>query len=57
MVIAVPMQLALHVYLMVTCSLLMMPLLSFVFGPTMLVFGCIALYGWAMSWERIERAV
>lgn len=54
-VIAVPMQLALHVYLMVSCSLLMMPLLSFVFGPTMLVFGCIALYGWAMSWERVER--
>lgn len=53
--IAVPMQLALHVYLMVSCSLLMMPLLSFVFGPTMLVFGCIALYGWAMSWKRVER--
>lgn len=54
-IIAVPMQLALHVYLMVSCSLLLMPLLSFVFGPTMLVFGCIALYGWAMSWERGER--
>jgi hypothetical protein len=54
-VVAVPMQLALHVYLMASCSLLLMPLLSFVFGPTMLVFGCIALYGWAMSWERVRR--
>lgn len=54
-VIAVPVQLASHVYLMVSCSLLVMPLLSFVFGPAMLVFGCIALYGWAMSWERVER--
>ncbi|WP_354687217.1 hypothetical protein [Cupriavidus necator] len=54
-IVAVPLQLALHVYLMACCSLLMMPLLSFVFGPTLIVFGCIALYGWAMSWERMER--
>ncbi|KAI3590992.1 hypothetical protein D9X30_4477 [Cupriavidus sp. U2] len=51
-IVAVPMQLALHVYVMKTGSLLMMPLLSFVFGPTMIVLGCMALYGWAMSWDR-----
>ncbi|GLC97367.1 hypothetical protein Tamer19_67760 [Cupriavidus sp. TA19] len=54
-VLAVPLQMTLHVYLLSCCSLLMMPLLSFVFGPTMIVFGCIALYGWAMSWERKAR--
>nr|WP_311530473.1 hypothetical protein [uncultured Ralstonia sp.] len=51
-VIAVPLQLTLHVYVLARCSLLLMPLLSFVLGPTLIVFGCIALYGWAMSWRR-----
>lgn len=51
-VIAVPLQMALHVYLLSRGSLMMMPLLSFVFGPTLIILGCIALYGWAMSWER-----
>ncbi|MBB3007519.1 hypothetical protein [Cupriavidus alkaliphilus] len=51
-VVAVPLQLALHLYILSCCSLLMMPLLSFVLGPTVMVSGCIALYGWAMSWKR-----
>ncbi|AZG14639.1 hypothetical protein [Cupriavidus pauculus] len=51
-VVAVPLQMALHVYLLSRGSLMMMPLLSFVFGPTLIILGCIALYGWAMSWER-----
>lgn len=51
-VVAVPLQLALHLYLLSCGSLLMMPLLSFVLGPTLMVSGCIALYGWAMSWSR-----
>ncbi|WP_296228087.1 hypothetical protein [Ralstonia sp. UBA689] len=51
-VIAVPLQLTLHAYVLARCSLLLMPLLSFVLGPTLIVFGSIALYGWAMSWPR-----
>lgn len=54
-VVAVPLQLTLHVYLLSCCSLLLMPLLSFVLGPTLIVLGCIALYGWAMSWDRRDR--
>lgn len=53
-VIAVPLQLTLHAYLLFQYSLLLMPLLSFVLGPTWIVFGCIALYGWAMSWDRLN---
>lgn len=53
--VAVPLQVVMHVFVLSRCSLLMMPLLSFVFGPTMLVLGCIALYGWAMSWKRVHR--
>ncbi len=54
-VIAVPLQLTLHAYLLFRYSLLLMPLLSFVLGPTWIVFGCIALYGWAMSWDRLDQ--
>ncbi len=56
-VVAVPLQMTMHVYVLSCCSLLLMPLLSFVLGPTLLVLGCIALYGWAMSWDRVERRV
>lgn len=51
-VVAVPLQLTLHAYVLARGSLLLMPLLSFVLGPTLVVFGCIGLYGWAMSWPR-----
>ncbi|WER47979.1 hypothetical protein CupriaWKF_24515 [Cupriavidus sp. WKF15] len=53
-VVAVPLQLLLHVYVVQKFSLLWLPVLSFVFGPTLIVFGCIALYGWGMSWKRLR---
>ncbi|WER48373.1 hypothetical protein CupriaWKF_26670 [Cupriavidus sp. WKF15] len=54
-VVAVPLQLMLHVYVMCRWSLLCLPLLSFLLGPSMILFGCIALYGWAMSWQSLGR--
>ncbi|SOZ34860.1 conserved protein of unknown function [Cupriavidus neocaledonicus] len=51
-VVAMPLQMALNLYILSSCSLLMMPLLSFVLGPTVMIAGCIGLYGWAMSWNR-----
>ena len=51
-VLALPCQIMAHAYLLVCFSLLFLPVLYFVFGALFLVLGCIALYGWAMSWQR-----
>jgi hypothetical protein len=50
-IIAVPFQLMLHAYLIAKASLLLLPLLYFLFGMPLLVFACVALYGWGMSWR------
>jgi hypothetical protein len=49
---ALPFQVMVHAYLLVKGSLLVMPLLYFVFGIWLLMVACVALYGWAMSWHR-----
>jgi hypothetical protein len=52
--VAVPLQLMLHVYIVQKFSMLWLPVLSFLFGPTLVIFSCIALYGWGMSWQRLR---
>jgi hypothetical protein len=54
--VAAPLLLMAHVYLIAKLSLLVLPVLYFVFGMPMLILACIGLYGWAMSWERTETA-
>lgn len=49
--IAVPVQLVAHAYLIVKGSMLLMPALYLVFGIWLIVFPCVALYGWAASWR------
>lgn len=49
---AIPFQLMVHAYLLVQGSMLLMPTLYLVFGIWLLIFPCVALYGWAMSWPR-----
>lgn len=52
--IAGPFLLMAHAYLIARLSLLVLPVLYFVFGLPLLVLACIGLYGWAMSWEHQE---
>jgi hypothetical protein len=52
--IAGPFLLMVHVYLIATLSLLVLPPLYFVFGMPLLILACIALYGWAMSWQHSD---
>jgi hypothetical protein len=47
---ALPFQLMAHGYVLVKGSMLLMPTLYLVFGIWLLIFPCVALYGWAMSW-------
>ena len=49
-----PFLLLMHTYLVVHFSLLVLPVLYFVFGLFLLIMTCIAFYGWAMSWKRLE---
>jgi hypothetical protein len=51
-ILVLPLQLLLHAWLLVHGSLVLMPLLFFLFGTWLLMLGCVALYGWAMSWRR-----
>lgn len=51
-VVAIPLQLMAHAYVVATASMLLLAPLYFVFGAWLLIFGCVALYAWAMSWER-----
>jgi hypothetical protein len=52
LLVALPFQLMVHVFLLVKGSLLIMPLLYFVFGVWLLMVAFVALYGWAMSWPH-----
>ncbi len=47
----IPFMVVMHAYVVYSWSLLLVPLLYFVFGMFMLIIVCIALYGWAMSWR------
>ncbi len=49
-----PFLLVMHAYLIVHFSLLVLPVLYFAFGLFLLIMACIAFYGWAMSWKRLE---
>jgi hypothetical protein len=51
LLVALPFQLMVHVFLMMKGSLLLMPLLYFLFGVWLLMAAFVALYGWAMSWS------
>ena len=53
-VIAFPMQYLLHAYVLQEMSLLFMPLLYLVFGTFIDVMMFVALYSWAMSWQRAD---
>lgn len=50
---ALPFQVMVHAMLLLKSSLLILPVLYVLFGLFLLIFVCIALYGWAMSWKRI----
>jgi hypothetical protein len=56
LLVAAPFQVMLHAYVLATGSVLFMPLLYLLGGTWLLVFGCIALYGLAMSWPRKSGA-
>jgi hypothetical protein len=53
--VAVPLQLGVHTWLLVRGSLVVMPLLFFLFGTWLLMLPCVSIYGWAMSWRRPAR--
>lgn len=54
--IAVPLLYVGHAWILHHGSLLWMPLLFWAFGLPLSVFSIVALYGWASSWPRQERA-
>jgi hypothetical protein len=56
-IVALPFQIMLHAYLLAKFSLLFLPLLYLLFGLLLNVFVCIALYGWAMSWQRKSNSM
>jgi hypothetical protein len=49
--VMLPMQAAVHIWIIHRASLLAMPMLFFVFGVLLDVFVYVALYGWGMSWR------
>jgi hypothetical protein len=49
---ALPFQVMVHAILLLKFSLLILPLLYILFGLFLLILACIALYGWAMSWQK-----
>ncbi len=51
-IIALPFQVMAYASLLTSFSLLFLPLLTLMLGVPILIFMCIALYGWAMSWEH-----
>lgn len=51
--VAIPLQLLSHAHILTFGSLLFLPVLYLLFGILPLSLGCIALYGWAMSWRRM----
>lgn len=55
-IVFTPLQYMAHAKLIYDLSLLAMPLLFIMFGLIANVFCFIAIYGWAMSWERIQSS-
>lgn len=53
LVLFVPHQYILHVYLLHT-SVLLMPVLYFVFGPFLDILAFVGFYSWGMSWQTSE---
>lgn len=51
LMVFIPMLVVVHAWIIYRCSLLTLPLLSLIFGPLLLIFVFVALYGWAMSWR------
>jgi hypothetical protein len=55
--VAIPFQVVVHGYLLVKLSTLVMPVLYLFFGTWLLLFVHIGLYGWAMSWRRVDKRI
>ena len=55
MLILVPLQYAVHAYVIHHLSLLFMPLMFFVFGLTVNVLVFISFYAWGVSWQHALR--
>ncbi len=51
LMVFIPLLVVVHAWIIFRCSLLTLPLLSLIFGPLLLIFVFVALYGWAMSWR------
>lgn len=49
--VAIPLQASLHVWLLLNLTILFLPLFFLVLGIPLLMLGCVALYGYAMSWR------
>ncbi|MBI3772782.1 MAG: hypothetical protein HY272_08810 [Gammaproteobacteria bacterium] len=50
-----PFLMMIHAYLIYKYSLMLLPLLYFIFGFLFLIMACISIYGWAMSWNSGQR--
>lgn len=53
--VLLPMQVALHVYVVHHLSLLALPTMFFIWGILIEIFVFVALYGWGMSWPDARR--
>jgi hypothetical protein len=49
--VLLPLQAAVHAWIIHRGSFLTLPVLFFLFGPLLDVFVYVALYGWGMSWR------
>jgi hypothetical protein len=56
LLVLTPLQYALHVALVQTMGLVVMPLLHLLFGVMLDIIGFVALYGWAMGWKTAGAA-
>lgn len=50
--IAMPFQLLTQMVILVKLSIILLPVLYVFFGIFLLILCCLAIYGWAMSWEK-----
>jgi hypothetical protein len=53
LIIFIPLQALIHVYVIKSCSYLMLPIMFFLFGYLLEIFIVISFYSWAMSWVDI----
>jgi hypothetical protein len=51
LIVLLPLQAALHAWIIFRGSLLAMPVLFLLFGVLLILFAYVALYGWGMSWR------